>query len=161
MNIHITKTGLDAGESAKFRIERAVLPEGDVNVTTLTDWHYVSTVFVTKRQGQTTNPIVKVIGLPANVEVTEGQGESATTKQKNVVYRITEEPWSWSYDPLTDPQYTNTTSVTNPFTFGNKKKDNIDVLVRHAESKATNVFKRNVVTGNVRYDDSKDNGRTN
>ena len=159
VNIHITKTGLEAGESAKFKIERAILPEGDVNVANLTEWHYVSTVFVTKRQGQTTDPIVKVIGLPANVEVKEGTGESAVTKQKDVVYRITEEPWSWSYDPQTDPQYTNTSSVTNPFTFDNKKKDNIDVLVRHAESKATNIFKSGVVTNNVRYDDSKTNSR--
>ena len=159
VNIHITKTGLEPGESAKFKIERAILPEGNVNVANLTDWHYVSTVFVTKRQGQTTEPIVKVTGLPANVEVKEGTGESATTKQKDVVYRITEEPWSWSYDPQTDPQYTNTSSVTNPFTFDNKKKDNIDVLVRHAESKATNIFKSGVVTNNVRYDDSKTNSR--
>ena len=159
VNIHITKTGLEPGESAKFKIERAILPEGNVNVANLTDWHYVSTVFVTKRQGQTTEPIVKVTGLPADVEVKEGTGESATTKKKDVVYRITEEPWSWSYDPQTDPQYTNTSSITNPFTFDNKKKDNIDVLVRHAESKATNIFKSGVVTNNVRYDDSKTNSR--
>ena len=161
VNIHISKKGLDAGESAKFKIERAVLPEGDVDVTTLTDWHYVSTVFVTKRKGTTGDPIVKVIGLPANVEVTEGEGDNATTSQKNVVYRITEETWSWSYEPQTEPQYTNTTSVTNPFIFDNKKKENIDVLIRHAESKATNIFKRGVATatGNARFDDSKDNGR--
>ena len=159
VNIHITKKGLEAGESAKFKIERAILPEGNVNVANLTDWHYVSTVFVTKRQGQTTDPIVKIIGLPANVEVKEGTGESATTQQKDVVYRISEEPWSWSYDPQTEPQYTNTSSITNPFSFDNKKKDNIDVLVRHAESKATNIFKSGVVTNNVRYDDSKTNSR--
>ena len=159
VNIHITKTGLSDGESAKFKIERAILPEDDVNVSTLTGWHYVSTVFVTKRKGSTGDPIVKVIGLPANIDVTEGEGESATTKKENVVYRITEEPWSWSYDPQTAPQYTNTMSIVNPFTFGNKKKDNIDVLIRHAESKATNIFKRGVVDGNVRYDDSKDNTR--
>jgi hypothetical protein len=163
VNIHITKTGLDAGESAKFKIERAIV-DSDVDlttldVTTLTDWHYVSTVFVTNSPyaHRTTDgdPVVKVIGLPANIE----EGEGTEAQQKNVVYRITEEPWSWSYVPQTEPQYTNTTSITNPFTFDNKKKDNIDVLVRHAESKATNIFKSGVVTGNVRYDDSKDNGR--
>lgn len=166
VNIHITKKGLDPGESAKFKIERAVLPDDDVDVTTLTDWHYVSTVFVTnspKTYQHTTegDPLVKVIGLPANIEVTVGEGESATTQQKNVVYRITEEPWSWSYVPQTDPQYTNTTSVTNPFTFDNKKKDNIDVEIRHAESKATNIFKRDDEnpTGNARFVDSKYNGR--
>lgn len=159
VNIHITKTGLSDGESAKFKIERAILPEDDVNVSTLTGWHYVSTVFVTKRKGSTGDPIVKVIGLPANIDVTEGEGDSATTEQKDVVYRITEEPWSWSYDPQTAPQYTNTMSIVNPFTFGNKKKDNIDVLIRHAESKATNIFKSGVVTNNVRYDDSKTNSR--
>lgn len=165
VNIHITKTGLDAGESAKFMIERAIV-DADVDVTTLdvttlTDWHYVSTVFVTNSQYAhlTTdgNPVVKVIGLPANIEVMEG----STTKQKNVIYRITEEPWSWSYEPQTAPQYTNTTSITNPFTFDNKKKDNIDVEIRHAESKATNIFKRGVATetGNARFDDSKENER--
>ena len=162
VNIHIKKTGLSDGESAKFRIERAILPEGDVNVTTLTGWHYVSTVFVTKRKGTTGDPIVKVIGLPADIDVTEGEGDSATTQKKNVVYRITEEPWSWSYDPQTAPQYTNTISITNPFTFDNKKKENIDVLIKHAESKATNSFKPKAdgsTVGDVKYDDSKTNTR--
>ena len=154
VNIHITKTGLEPGESAKFKIERAILPDGDnVDASTLTDWHYVSTVFVTKRQGQTTDPVVKVKGLPANVDVKNGD----TTEQKNVVYRITEEKWSWSYDAKTAPQYTNTKSITNPFTFDNKKKERIDILIRHAESKATNIFKPNVETNNVRFDDSKEN----
>lgn len=162
VNIHIKKTGLSDGESAKFKIERAILPEGDVNVTTLTGWHYVSTVFVTKRKGTTGDPIVKVIGLPADIDVTEGEGDSATTQKKNVVYRITEEPWSWSYDPQTAPQYTNTISITNPFTFDNKKKENIDVLIKHAESKATNSFKPKAdgsTVGDVKYDDSKTNTR--
>lgn len=162
VNIHITKTGLSDGESAKFKIERAILPEGDVNVSTLTGWHYVSTVFVTKRKGTTGDPIVKVIGLPANIDVTEGEGESATTEKKNVVYRITEEPWSWSYDPQTAPQYTNTINIVNPFTFDNKKKENIDVLIKHAESKATNSFKPKAdgsTVGDVKYDDSKTNTR--
>ena len=163
VNIHITKTGLEGGESAKFKIERAILPEGEnVNVASLTDWTYVTTVFVTKRKGSTTDPIVKIKGLPANIEVTEGTGDSATTTQKNVVYRITEEKWSWSYTPKTDPKYTATMNITNPFTFDNKKKENIDVLIKHAESKATNSFKPKAdgsTVGDVKYDDSKTNTR--
>ena len=163
VNIHITKTGLEGGESAKFKIERAILPEGEnVNVASLTDWTYVTTVFVTKRKGSTTDPIVKIKGLPANIEVTEGTGDSATTTEKNVVYRITEEKWSWSYTPKTDPKYTATMNITNPFTFDNKKKENIDVLIKHAESKATNSFKPKAdgsTVGDVKYDDSKTNTR--
>lgn len=63
------------------------------------------------------------------------------------------------YTPDTPPQYTTTSNVTNPFTFSNTKEDNIDVKVRHAESKATNIFKPSVVTGSVKYDDSKTNNR--
>lgn len=157
VNIHLKKTGLGAGESAKFRIDRAQLPDvipENFDPSTLTSWSYVSTVFVTRPQGSTDSdpdPVVKVRGLPANMDVTEG----GTTIHKSFVYRITEENWSWSYDPQTPPQYTTTSNVTNPFTFSNKKKDNIDVKVRHAESKATNVFKPGVVTNNVKYDDSK------
>ena len=131
VNIYLKKTGLGPGESAKFK------PEG----SSATD----------------PDPIVKVRGLPANMDVTE----NGTTVHRSFVYRVTEENWSWSYDAQTPPQYTTTSNVTNPFTFDNIKKDNIDVKVRHAESKATNVFKE-VGTGesNVNYDDSKQNDRS-
>ena len=165
VNIYLTKSGLGAGESAKFRIDRAQLPDpipNDFNPATYytneSDWSYVSTVFVTRPQGSLDtdpNPIVKVKGLPANMDVKDGEGESAPTIHKSFVYRITEENWSWSYTAQTPPQYTTTSNVTNPFTFDNLKKDNIDFEIRHAESKATNVFKPNVVTNNVKYDDSK------
>lgn len=161
VNIHLKKTGLSAGESAKFKIERARLPDPipeNFNPASLTDWSYVSTVFVTKPQGSSStdpDPVVKVKGLPANMDVEEG----GQTVHRSFVYRVTEENWSWSYDAQSPPQYTTTSNVTNPFTFDNSKKDNIDVKVRHAESKATNVFKPGVVTNNVKYDDSKDNGR--
>lgn len=156
VNIHLKKTGLGAGESAKFRIDRAQLPDPipeGFDPATLTNWSYVSTVFVTKPQGSADDyvPIVKVRGLPANMDVEE----NGTTTHKSFVYRITEEDWSWSYTPDTPPQFTTTSNVTNPFTFSNTKEDNIDVKVRHAESKATNVFKPGVVTNNVKYDDSK------
>lgn len=157
VNIYITKEGLQEGESAKFRIERAALPSnpsGTLDYATLT-WNYVSTVFVTKSKGATTDPVVRVRGLPANTD------ESGV--HQDFVYRIVEEPWSWSYDvvtenPYSNVQYTNVDYMENPVTFKNSKKDNIEVKVRHAESKATNVF----VGGSavkVKYDDSKDNGR--
>ena len=161
VNIFLKKTGLGAGESAKFKIERAKLPDplpDNFNPASLTDWSYVSTVFVTKPQGSSStdpDPVVKVRGLPANMDVEE----DGQTVHRSFVYRVTEESWSWSYDAQSPPQYTITSNVTNPFTFDNSKKDNIDVKVRHAESKATNVFKPGVVTNNVKYDDSKDNGR--
>ncbi len=162
VNIHLKKTGLSPGESAKFKIERALLPDPipeGFDPATLEDWSYVSTVFVTRPQGSAESdpdPIVKVRGLPANMDVTEGEGDDAVTTHQSFVYRVTEEDWSWSYTPDTPPQYTTTSNVTNPFTFSNTKEDNIDVKVRHAESKATNVF----VTGStVKYDDSKTNNR--
>ncbi|MBP5382711.1 MAG: VWA domain-containing protein [Bacteroidales bacterium] len=153
VNIHITKKGLQEGESAKFRIERAVLPaNGPLDYSTLT-WSYVSTVFVTKSKGSTEDPIVKVRGLPANTDV---KVDETTTIHQDFVYRVSEEPWSWSYDAETEPKYTNIDYMDNPIDFTNTKKPNIEVKVRHAESKATNVF----VTGStVKYDDSKDNGR--
>ena len=177
VNIYIKKTGLDGGESAKFMIERTILPdvpEGqEVDPTTLTGWTYVSTVFVTKSKDATTDPVVKVRGMPANMDVAKTTVNDAgevvpvldddgktVTEQKDLVYRIREENWSWSYDPQTNAQYTSTKNVENPFTFGNKKKDNIDVKVRHAESKATNIFMRGIVENNVKYDDSKTNDRT-
>ena len=167
VNIHITKSGLKPGESAKFMIERADLPkEGPVNYNSLT-WRYVSTVFVTRPQNAKDtdpDPVVYVRGLPANEDVTTttGEGDDAvtTTEHRSFVYRISEENWSWSYDRNTLPQYTDTDYIDNPFKFSNTPKDNIDVKVRHAESKATNIFKPGVVTGNVKYDDSKKNTGT-
>ena len=166
VNIHLKKTGLGPGESAKFKIERAQLPDPipeNFDPATLTNWSYVSTVFVTRPEGSAEtdpDPIIKVRGLPANMDETTGEGESATTVHKSFVYRVTEEGWSWSYTAQTPPQYTTTSNVTNPFTFDNLKKDNIDFKVRHAESKATNVFKPGIVTNNVKYDDSKTNIRS-
>lgn len=166
VNIHIEKKGLKSGESAKFMIERAILPAGDNVDLTQLEWSYVSTVFVTRAQGSAEKPypVVKVKGLPATIQAKDSQGnllfnDDNSPKQVNVVYRVSEEGWSWSYDSTTPAQYTNTQNIDNPFTFENGEKINIDVKVRHAESKATNVFKPNVVTNNVKYDDSKDNGR--
>lgn len=155
VNIHITKSGLKEGESAKFMIERAILPASGPVVYSNLSWNYVSTVFVTKSKGMTTDPVVYVRGLPANQDVEiEGQ-----TVHRSFVYRISEEGWSWSYDAKTLPQYTDTENIDNPFKFSNVPIDNIDYKVRHAESKATNVFKPGVVEGNVIYDDSKTNVR--
>ena len=160
VNIYITKKGLKGGESAKFMIERATLPKSGPVVYSELTWTYVSTVFVTKSKGSTTDPIVYVRGLPANQDVVIGEGDSATTEHRSFVYRISEENWSWSYTPYTPPQYTDTENIDNSFTFSNTPIENIDVKVRHAESKATNIFKPGVVEGNVIYDDSKTNTRT-
>jgi len=150
VNIYIEKAGLKNGESAKFIIEKAILPDtGDP--TAATDWSYVTSVFVTKPQNAVAtdpNPVVKIKGLPS----TTGEGNN----QKGLVYRIREEGWSWSYTYSTDPRYTVAGQSNNPFVFTNTPKENIDIRVRHAESKATNVFKTG---GGFTYDDSKTNVR--
>ena len=157
VNIHLTKTGLHMGESAKFKIERAVIHEDDEldeeGVPVGATWNYVSTVFVTKNTSA--DPLVKVRGLPSTHQ--EGTGSSAV--QVSYIYRITEEDWSWSYQRDETPQYTVTSKVENPFTFKNTKIPGIEQKVRHAESKATNIFKPGE-TVHVKYDDSKKNTGT-
>lgn len=157
VNVYIEKVGLVGRESAKFRIEVAYLPaSGDPEDVDEEDWEYVSTVFVTNSPysdlSDDDNPMVKVKGMPAT-KMVDGV-------QKPLIYRITEEGWSWSYTPdettYEHVQYTVTSKVDNPFTFENDKRtsENIDVKVRHAESKSTNIF---TGTGVVQYDDSKAN----
>ncbi len=155
VNIYIEKAGLKKGESAKFIIEKAVLPDsGDPADVAADAWSYVTSIFVTRPQSDvsTDNPVVKIKGLPA-AEI-EGEGDYAV--QKGLVYRIREEGWSWSYTYSTDPKYTVSGQVNNPFVFTNTPKENIDIRVRHAESKATNTFKTG---GGFTYDDSKTNVR--
>lgn len=175
VNVYIEKSGLEGRESAKFKIERAEMPDmtewteaqiaaWDPNTDKTLEWSYVSSVFVTNSpttektpivtgtDGKTTggNPMVRVKGMPATLEKTVG----GATVQVPLIYRISEEPWSWSYDPQTAPQFTVTTKIDNPFTFDNMKKDHIDVEVRHAESKVTNIFNSGTTK---RFDDSKTN----
>ncbi|MBQ5979951.1 MAG: VWA domain-containing protein [Bacteroidales bacterium] len=152
-NFFIKKSGLRPGESAKFKLERAYIPVDDDGneVPGWTpeediaeeDWQYVSTIFVTQPQGAsaTNEPVVKVRGLPS------------TSDDGDYVYRISEEKWTWSYH-RDAPQYTVKSKINNPFNFSNDKKDDIDIKVRHAESKATNIF-NGTSTGNKVYDDSK------
>lgn len=154
VNIFIEKSGLRAGESAKFIIEKAILPDsGNPAEVAEDDWSYVTSVFVTNPQNSssTGDPIVKIKGLPAT--------KAVGNVQKGLVYRIREEGWSWSYTRDPNPtRYTvsKSNSVDNPFVFDNSKKSNIDIKVRHAESKATNTFKTG---GGFTYDDSKTNER--
>lgn len=136
VNIHIYKEGLRKGESAKFTILR----QRDREAT----WTPVTSVFVTQKE--TGTPVTYVRGLPA----TDTDGTA-------FVYQVREDEWSWSYSH-SDPQYTNSGQVTNPFTFTNTKKDGVDYKIRHAESKATNVFHTDKETKT--YDDSKTNDRS-
>lgn len=150
VNIYIEKTGLNHGESAKFKIERAqvsIAMLDDLDPETLT-YTYVSTVFVTQPETATDGEtvIVKVKGLPANVSQTVGY-----------IYKVTEEEWAWSYKRNTQPQYTVTSKVENPFTFDNEKKNGIEMILHHAESKADNIFKASAAT--KEYNDSKSNSR--
>lgn len=153
VNLHIEKIGLKPGESAKFKIERAEIPlEGSWSLEEIKDWKYVTSVFVTQPQGAdpSNKPVVKVRGM-ASV------GKDSNNQAIGYVYRITEEDWSWSYQRDETPQYTVSTKVNNPFTFTNSKKTELEYKLRHAESKATNVFKKE--GGEERYDDSKKNVR--
>ena len=81
---------------------------------------------------------------------------SVDERDKEFVYRIVEDNWSWSYVTTAATATQSDQLVTNPFIFTNTKKEGIDYKVRHAESKATNTFKTGVA---VQYDDSKNNGR--
>lgn len=139
VNIHIRKEGLAVGESAKFKIERS---------TDNTNWEQVTSVFVTRtatddEEGENA-PITKVIGMPAT-------DDSSTPKP--YVYRVVEETWSWSYNSGHKTPVTTDLLETNPFIFTNGKKDNVDVLVRNAETKSTNIFLPGETEGH--YVDSK------
>ena len=142
VNLQVKKEGLEIGESSKYMIQR--IPKTD-DPATSTDWEDVTTIFVTKTgEG---DPDVYIRGLNPNYH-----------------YRILEEGWDWSYkfnyaygegyvvDSSTDKtsvetiyvnnkeQVTSDKFVSNPITFSNSKKTNIESKVHHAESKARNVF---------------------
>ena len=160
VNIYIEKAGLVGVESAKFLIERAVLPDlpagqddyTQADILALTDWEYVTSVYVTNSDNyphdpDSGNPLVKVKGLSAT--------KTVNGVQKGLVYRVSEEGWSWTYNKTgAEYQYTITGQSNNPFTFTNTQKTE---TVKHAESKVTNIFK-SVQTKEV-YDDSKTNTR--
>lgn len=152
INLHIQKNNLEVGESAKYLILRKwdggdEIPEGiDPNT-----WYPITTVFVTRRSTDNADPVVPIRGL-----------------DPDYIYKIVEEDWSWSYEfvQVIDKDGNVITSdindvtsdklITNPFIFVNNKKTDIDVKVRHAESKVKNNF---IGDGSVTYDDSKYNGR--
>lgn len=157
INIHIRKEGLEKGESSKFTIERKLKTEST--------WTEVSSVFVTRHENDDKAgekaPITKVVGMPS---VDENDNE--------FIYRVVETNWSWSYNlvsikgpngntigNVSTRSATSDELETNPFIFVNEKKDDINKIVRHAESKATNTFKTGL-TKNVEYDDSKKNTGT-
>lgn len=140
-NIFIEKEGLKKGESAKFRIER-VDKNASEEVKSNPDapeWEPVTTVFLTNTEGEGHKPMVKVRGL-----------------DPNYIYQIIEEPWSWAYTSEAITVTRTDLLITNPFKFKNSPKDDIDIKIRHAESKATNDF---MGSGSVNYVDSKSNGR--
>lgn len=156
-NFFLQKEGLQPGESAKFKLERAYIPKdaGEKWSAASLDeneWMYVSTVFVTQPMGAaaTDEPVVKIYGLPSTTK----DLLNYTGEQRDFVYRISEEEWTWSYH-RDGPQYSDRSKVDNPFYFENDKKEGIDQKVRHAESKAYNIF--DGTSGHVEYTDSKNN----
>gem|GEM_PF-2377073 len=163
VNLHINKQGLKEGESAKFTVERAKIPNGWTKPATQNDpaydgldWEDVTSVFVTRREGQLSDkPITKIIGLP-----------SVSDDNSEYIYRIKEDNWSWSYTSTPATPVTSDRLVVNPFIFTNEKIDGIEQQIRHAESKVTNTFrdeskwKEGAERNNKEYDDSKENVRT-
>lgn len=163
VNLHINKQGLREGESAKFTVERAVLPDDWTKPATSSDpaydqlsWEDVTSVFVTRREGDLEGePETQIKGLPS----TNDQG-------KEYVYRIKEDNWSWSYTPGRTTIFTSDQLVVNPFIFTNTPIENVDQQIRHAESKVTNTFrdeskwKEGKERKNKETDDSKYNERT-
>ena len=99
----------------------------------------VTTVFLTNTVGEGNKPIVKIRGL-----------------DPNYIYQVVEEPWSWAYTPEAITPTRTDQLITNPFKFKNTPKTNIDITIRHAESKATNDFSG---SGSATYVDSKTNKR--
>ena len=143
-NIFIEKEGLKKGESAKFRIERVSKNASDdvKDNPDSPEWEPVTTVFLTNTEGEGSKPMVKVRGL-----------------DPNYIYQIIEEPWSWAYTSEAITVTRTDLLITNPFKFKNTPKtDDIDIKIRHAESKATNEFSG---SGNESYIDSKTNTRSN
>ena len=134
VNLHINKQGLREGESAKFTVERAVLPDSWKKPATSSDpaydqlsWVDVTSVFVTRRKGDLEGePETQIKGLPS----TDDQG-------KEYVHRIKEDNWSWSYTPGRTTIFTSDQLVVNPFIFTNTLIEDIDKQIRHAESKVT------------------------
>lgn len=154
INIHINAQGLEVGESAKYTLRRRTGSSGS--------WEYVTTVFVTRHEGQGENDaIVYIKGLPSNSSTGE------------YVYKVEQEDWGWSYECNTvtgiGPGGTTVTitdldAVTsdkfeiNPISFVLEKDAANKVSANsYAESKATNTFGAGAGVG---YDDSKSNGRT-
>lgn len=124
-NIFIEKEGLKKGESAKFRIERVSknASEEVKSNPNSSEWEPVTTVFLTNTEGDGSKPMVKVRGL-----------------DPNYIYQIVEEPWSWAYTSEAITVTRTDLLITNPFKFKNTPKTDIDIKVRHAESKVTNDF---------------------
>lgn len=139
VNIHIRKEGLAVGESAKFRIERS---------TDKSTWTRVTSVFVTRTENDAEEgenaPITKIYGLPATDDSTPAQ---------EYIYRVVEEPWTWSYVTGTKTPTSTDLLEVNPFIFTNQKKDNIDNKVKNGESKSFNTFLPGNTEGS--YVDSK------
>ena len=133
-NIYIEKEGLKKGESAKFRIERVGknASEEIKSNPNSPEWEPVTTVFITNTVGEGHKPMVKVRGL-----------------DPNYIYQIVEEPWSWAYTQEAITVTRTDLLTTNPFKFKNTPKDDIDKLIRHAESKVTNDFSGNGSSNSV------------
>lgn len=111
----VQKTGLQAGESANFTVQRK-------SRTDANDTYKDYTTFVLT--GGSSTPEVRIINLdPA------------------YYYKVKEGNWSWAYENVSSDYYTtdpdDNPAPKNPIVFKNKPEDDTP---KHAEAKATNIM---------------------
>lgn len=184
VNLHIMKKDLRSGESAKFSIYRTTVPVTSSStwdyVTTVFVTNGESSAFEDIVEDGVTKsyPVTYVRGLPSAIKQTVVVEDVEKEVTVGYVYKIVEDDWSWSYDfkkatgigpgTVQSPQGVSVTVtdkndvtsdkfIKNPIIFWNDLENGVDQRVRHAESKATNIFLGN---GSIIYDDSKKNTGT-
>ena len=108
----IQKSGLQAGESANFTVQRRTRTEGST-------WEDFTTFVLT---GGVAIPEVRIINLdPA------------------YFYKVKEGNWSWAYEAVSPEYSTEDTTLKNPIVFENTPEDDTP---KHAEAKATNKMRK-------------------
>jgi uncharacterized protein YegL len=120
VNITIRKTGLEADESATFKISKNTNPNYPGGPTEAPTWTYFTTVILTGTGDAANPPVVKLVKLAPEI------------------YQIEESEWSWTYDPTSATVVTTEHATNNLFEFSNAKKTTVPA--RNAEAVVKNVF---------------------
>ena len=151
VNLQIKKVNMQVGESSKFMIQKTSTSGGTPSASS--SWTDVSSVFVTKTSSSE-EPSVYIRGLDPHFYyriLEEGWGWSynfvnasgaAYVPDKDDVDddEDTEELIMGTRIVTNKNEVTSDKFVSNPITFDNEKKANIESNLHHAESKATNTF---------------------